>query len=83
MSRVWLLEYPSVLALCSSFPFGSLAQFGLRHMPPNRGILVTIPLVLGWALAPLFPGLHDWDAHATIIFLPAGLACPALVTLLT
>jgi drug/metabolite transporter (DMT)-like permease len=83
-----LLDDPQVLALCASFLFGIalvLTQFGLRHMPPNRGASVSIPTsaLLFSALAPFMLDLEGWDPRGALIFVLVGLLFPATVTLLT
>src|SRR5262245_29190511 len=83
-----LLDNPQVLALCSSFLFGLalvLTQFGLTHVPPNRGASISIPTsaVLFSALAPFMLDWDGWDPRGALIFVLVGLLFPATVTLLT
>jgi drug/metabolite transporter (DMT)-like permease len=82
-----LLDEPVLLALCASCFFGLalvLTQFGLRHMRPGEGVLISIPLVtaIAWASVPVV-GLEGWDSRAAAIFLAVGLVYPAVVTMLT
>jgi len=54
-----LFSLPAVLALSASFFFGLalvLTQFGLRHVRPSEGSLVSIPFLalILWALAVFF-----------------------------
>ena len=83
-----MLDNPQVLALCASFLLGIalvLTQFGLRHMPPNRGASVSIPTsaLLFSALAPFMLDWEGWDPRGALIFVLVGLLFPATVTLLT
>ena len=81
------LDHPAALALGASFFFALalvLTQFGLRHVRPSEGILVSIPLVtvVAWISVPAV-GLDGWHVSAAAIFLGIGLFYPAVVTLLT
>jgi drug/metabolite transporter (DMT)-like permease len=83
-----LLQSPLILALCASFLFGLglvLTQFGLRHVSPRRGALVSIPTsaVLLGTLAPFMLDWEGWDPRGALIFVLVGLLFPATVTLLT
>lgn len=85
---MWLAGEPVFLALCASFFFGLalvLTQFGLRHMRPAEGVLISIPLLtlLAWAVAFVHLDFSGWNREAAAIFLAVGLAYPALVTMLT
>ena len=85
---MWLLDEPVVLALCASFLFGLalvLTQFGLKHMRPAEGMLISIPLVTlaAWAVAPFRLDWSGWQVEAAAIFLAVGLFYPAAVTMLT
>lgn len=77
-----------LLALGASFFFGLalvLTQFGLRHMRPGEGVLISIPLLatLAWLLAPAVIDFRDTSVDGLIVFLAVGLAYPSLVTMLT
>lgn len=79
---------PAPLALGASFFFGLalvLTQFGLRHMRPGEGTLISIPLLtaIAWLLAVFVLDVRDWNTRGFLIFAAVGLAYPALVTLLT
>lgn len=79
---------PILLALCASFLFGLalvLTQFGLRHMQPAEGMLISIPLVtvVAWLVALFQLDWQGWRNEAAAIFLAVGLFYPAAVTLLT
>jgi drug/metabolite transporter (DMT)-like permease len=81
-------EDPVTLALAAAGLFGAalvLTQFGLQHMSPRRGALVSIPTstALFWLLAPFMLRGSEANASAVAIFLAVGLLFPASVTLLT
>jgi drug/metabolite transporter (DMT)-like permease len=81
-------EDPVTLALASAGLFGValvLTQFGLQHMSPRRGALVSIPTstALFWLLAPVMLRTSEANPSAVAIFLAVGLLFPASVTLLT
>ncbi len=83
-----MLDDPIVLALFAAFVFGLalvLTQFGLRHVLPGHGALVSIPnsTVLLWLVAPFLLTWRDFDPRAASIFAGVGLLFPAVVTLLT
>lgn len=83
-----MLNYPAIIALCASFFFALglvLTQFGLKHMSPRQGALVSIPMLtlLFWMLAPALLDLKEWNANAAALFLGVGLIYPVVVTLLT
>jgi drug/metabolite transporter (DMT)-like permease len=83
-----LFSLPAVLALSASFFFGLalvLTQFGLRHVRPSEGSLVSIPFLalILWALAVFFLDFSQWNNRAAGTFLVIGLVYPAFVTLLT
>jgi drug/metabolite transporter (DMT)-like permease len=83
-----LFDSPLVLTLCASLLFGLglvLTQFGLSHVSPSRGALVSIPTsaVLLGALAPFMLDGQGWDPRGALIFVLVGLLFPATVTLLT
>jgi drug/metabolite transporter (DMT)-like permease len=83
-----IVASPAVLALCAATFFGLalvLTQFGLRHLPPHRGAVVSIgtTALLFWILSPLALDLAGWDARAVAVFLAVGLLFPAAATLLT
>jgi drug/metabolite transporter (DMT)-like permease len=83
-----LLDHPEALALCASFFFGLglvLTQFGLRHLPPGLGAMISIPMLTSvlWLLAPLLLDLRGWEPRAAAIFVAVGLLYPVVVTLLT
>jgi drug/metabolite transporter (DMT)-like permease len=83
-----LLDHPEALALGASFFFGLglvLTQFGLRHMPPSLGAMVSIPTLTSvlWILSPAFMDLQGWDSRAAAVFISVGLLYPVVVTLLT
>lgn len=83
-----LLSNSILFALGASFFFGSalvLTQFGLRHMRPGEGALISIPLLatLAWLLAPAVLDFRDASVDGLIVFLAVGLAYPSLVTMLT
>jgi drug/metabolite transporter (DMT)-like permease len=76
------------LSLGASFLFGLalvLTQYGLRHMPPLHGALVSIPTstVLFWVLSAFVMNWDGLDWTAAAIFLAVGILFPASVTLLT
>jgi len=84
----FLVEDPVALALAASWFFGLalvLTQFGLQHLSPRRGALVSIPTstALLWVLAPFMLGGGGGNRYAVAIFLAVGLFFPASVTLLT
>ncbi len=78
----------AALALLASLLFGLalvLTQFGLKHLDPRKGALVSIATsaVLFWLVSP---ALIDWDAlapRAVAVFAGVGVLFPAAVTLLT
>ena len=79
---------PAALALCAALCFGLalvLTQFGLRHLSPRQGAVVSISTtaLLFWLLSPLTLDLAGWNGRALVIFLALGLLFPATVTLLT
>src|SRR2546430_10545699 len=81
------MEHAIALALLSSAFLGTavvLANFGLRHLDPARGAVVSIPstTLLLWLLAPLLYRGEGWNATALAIFAVVGLIFPAVVTLL-
>ena len=81
------MEHAIALALLSSAFLGTavvLANFGLRHLDPARGALVSIPstTLLLWLLAPLLYRGEGWNTTALAIFAVVGLIFPAVVTLL-
>ncbi len=83
-----MLDNPQALALGASLFFGLalvLTQFGLRHMPPGLGALVSIPTSAGllWLLSPLLLDGQGWNLTAVAIFAGVGVFFPAAVTLLT
>ena len=79
---------PIALALLASLLFGLalvLTQFGLKHLAPRDGALISIPTsaLLLWLVSPV---LADWSAfapRAAVIFAGVGVLFPAVVTLLT
>lgn len=76
------------LALASAGFFGLalvLTLFGLRHLPPLSGAVVSIPTsaLLFWAAAPWLLDAAGWRFGAAAIFAAVGLLFPAAVTLLT
>ena len=77
-----------LLALGSAGFFGLalvLTQFGLRHLPPLAGAVVSIPTsaLLFWAASPWLLDAGGWRIDAAAIFAAVGLLFPAAVTLLT
>jgi drug/metabolite transporter (DMT)-like permease len=79
---------PVLLALASALCFGLglvLTQFGLRHLPPRRGALVSVPssAALLWLLAPEFADWRGFVSEGALVFPLVGLFFPASVTLLT
>jgi drug/metabolite transporter (DMT)-like permease len=83
-----VIHDPVALALAASVCFGTalvVTQFGLRHVSPRRGALVSIPTsaLLLWLVAPLLLSPAGARLDATAIFLAVGLLFPAGVTLLT
>jgi drug/metabolite transporter (DMT)-like permease len=85
---MWLLGDPIALALMASFFYALalvLTQFGLKHMRPGEGVLISIPLLtaLVWLVAVLRDDFREWDSGAAAIFLAVGLVYPAVVTMLT
>ena len=79
---VWLL------AAAGAFFFGLalvLTQFGLAHLPPFRGAIVSLPTSAAWFwLVGLFMLDSDgWRVDAAAIFAGVGILFPFLVTLLT
>ena len=79
---------PVALALAAAFCFGLglvLTQFGLRHLPPRRGALVSVPCsaALLWLLAPEVADWHGFVPQGALVFALVGLFFPASVTLLT
>lgn len=79
---------PVALALASALCFALglvLTQFGLSHLPPRRGALVSVPssAALLWLLAPVFADWHGFEPRGALIFALVGLFFPASVTLLT
>lgn len=76
------------LALLAALLFGAalvLTQFGLRHIEPGDGALVSIPTTaaLFWAASPFAVGLGGWRTTAAAIFAAVGVVFPAVVTMLT
>lgn len=83
-----MIDAAVILALASSLCFGLglvLTQFGLRHVPPAQGALVSVPssTALMWLLAPLLLDLHGFALGGAVVFALVGLLFPATVTLLT
>lgn len=83
-----MIDTAVFLALASSLCFGLglvLTQFGLRHVPPAQGALVSVPssTALMWLLAPLLLDLHGFALGGAVVFALVGLLFPATVTLLT
>jgi drug/metabolite transporter (DMT)-like permease len=62
-----------------------ITQFGLRHMAPADGVLVSVPTAtaLFWTLSPFAVDFRGWHMLAAAIFAVVGLFFPAAVTLLT
>lgn len=62
-----------------------VTQFGLRHLPPALGAVVSIPssTLLFWGLAPGMLDTRAADFGAVMVFAAVGLLFPAVVTLLT
>lgn len=78
----------ALLALAAAFCFGFaliLTQFGLRHLAPRQGALVSVPsaTALLWLLAPALIDWHGFAAAGALIFALVGVLFPAAVTLLT
>ena len=83
-----IVATPAALALGAAAFFGLalvLTQFGLRHLPPRDGAVVSIgtTALLFWVLSPLALDLSSWNAPAVAVFLAIGLLFPAAVTMLT
>lgn len=83
-----IVATPAALALGAAAFFGValvLTQFGLRHLPPRDGAVVSIgtTALLFWVLSPLALDLSSWNAPAVAVFLAIGLLFPAAVTMLT
>jgi drug/metabolite transporter (DMT)-like permease len=81
-----LLITAAVLSLCAAFLIGLglvLTQYGLRHVFPIHGALISIPTstVTFWMLFALNGDGLNWTAAA--IFMAVGALFPASVTLLT
>jgi drug/metabolite transporter (DMT)-like permease len=77
-----------VFALIAAACFGLalvVTQFGLRHLAPADGALVSIPVtaMLFWALSPFCLDPSGWQASAALLFAGVGLFFPAAVTQLT
>lgn len=79
---------PVLLSLAAALCFGLglvLTQFGLRHLPPRQGALVSVPAAT-LVLLLLAPALVDWHGfvpQGALVFALVGLLFPATVTLLT
>ena len=54
-------------------------QFGLRHLPPLVGAVVSIPTsaLLFWAASPWLLDAAGWRVDAAAIFAAVGLLFPA------
>jgi drug/metabolite transporter (DMT)-like permease len=79
---------PAALAVSAAACFGLalvVTQFGLRHLSPRHGAVVSISTttLLFWLLSPVALDLGGWNGRALVIFLALGLLFPATVTLLT
>ncbi len=77
-----------LLAFAAALCFGLalvLTQLGLRHLPPRRGAMISLPMAtaLLWVLSPV---TVEWQAarlDAALVFALVGLLFPVTVTLLT
>lgn len=77
----------SSLALLAAAGFGLamvVTKFGLRHLPPGSGALISIPstALMFWCLAPFYLDTSGASLAASSVFAAVGLFFPAVVTLL-
>jgi drug/metabolite transporter (DMT)-like permease len=77
----------ALLSLLAAIGFGLAivtTQFGLRHISPGAGAVVSVwtCLILFWLTAPFGLDTTGWSGQALAIFAVVGLFFPGLVTIL-